>query len=75
MENFSFTCSKIVKNALFELSALCCFHGDITCRSSTEGETETEEKRNLLFLPSMLPLSLSLWQPVFTVTYMYKSLN
>ena len=34
----------------------------------TETEMETEEKGNLLFLPSLLPSSLRLWQSIFAVT-------
>ena len=45
-----------------------CFHGDVSDGSSTEAETETEEKGNLPFLSSPLPSSLSLCHPVFTMT-------
>ena len=44
-----------------------CFQGDTGGGSSTEGETNTEEKRNLPLLPSPLPSSRSC-QPVLAVT-------
>ena len=40
----------------FPSASVCvvfCFHGDINDGGSTEAETETEEKRNLPFLPSL----------------------
>ena len=52
----------------FSSASVCvvfCFHSDISHGSSTEGETEKEENGNL---PSPLPTSLSLCQPIFTVT-------
>ena len=60
--------SKHKDQTLFLLlpSALCsAFTVTQATESSTEGETEREEKGNLLFLPSSLSI---ICQPIFMVT-------